>query len=398
MDALKESACKAIDEAASKLVKLSQEIWKNPELNFEEKHAHQVLCDFLDQNGLSAERSYKLDTAFRAVIGDKGPHVGILCEYDALPEIGHACGHNLIAEVGIAAGLGIKAAFDTAGKPIGKLSILGTPAEEGGGGKIDLIEAGIFDGMDAAMMAHPTPFDIAEMASLAVESVIVTFHGKASHAAAFPWDGVNALDAAVMCYQTISCMRQQFRPTWRVHGIIQNGGAKPNIIPEKSVMEYYIRTPTMLELASLKEKITSCFESAAKGTGCTVEYKFERPYLNVLQNKSLIGAYEENLKLIRGNLPSKPASEKEKSVAGSTDMGNVSYVIPSIHPCFYIGSEAMNHTRAFTEASGADKAQPFTLAQGKALALTALDIFNKKGLLDRAREDFEKDKAASTQV
>ncbi|KAL5010057.1 hypothetical protein ScPMuIL_012362 [Solemya velum] len=391
MDTLKKSACKAIDEASQQLHKLSKTIWEKPELNFEEKNAHQVLCDFLDQHGFSAERSYKLDTAFRAVIGDKGPHVGILCEYDALPDIGHACGHNLIAEVGIAAGLGIKAAFDTAGKPMGKLTILGTPAEEGGGGKVDLINAGAFEGMDTAMMAHPSPFDLMEMTSLATESVTVTFHGKASHAAAFPWDGVNALDAAVMCYQTISCMRQQFRPTWRVHGIIKNGGAKPNIIPETSVLEYSVRAPTVVELEILKAKIIQCIESAAKGSGCTVDYKFTRPYLNILTNDSLIKKYKENMKLLGVDFP----SGANGNFTASTDMGNVSYVVPSIHPCFYIGTDAMNHTRAFTEAGGADKAQSFTIIQGKALALTALDVFNKAGLLDEIHMDFQKDKAAA---
>ncbi|KAL5010367.1 hypothetical protein ScPMuIL_012672 [Solemya velum] len=394
MDNLKKAACKAIDSASSELNEISQNIWKNPELNYGEKNAHDVLTSFLHKHGLTVDKSYKLDTAFRAVTGDEGPHVGILCEYDALPEIGHACGHNLIAEVGVAAGIGIKAAFDEAGTNIGKVTVLGTPAEEGGGGKIDLLKAGAFQGMDVAMMAHPKPYDYYTIPSIGCEGVTVTFHGKASHASAFPWDGVNALDAAVLCYQTVSCMRQQFKPTWRVHGIIKNGGAKPNIIPEISEMEFMVRAPTPTELETLKEKITWCFESAAKGTGCTVQYKFDgKPYLNVVANRTLADSYTENLALIGVDIKARGPNIKQIGSGGSTDMGNVSQIIPSIHPVFYIGTDVANHTKVFAEASGKPEAQPFTLNQAKALALTAIDVYTKPGMLDRIKADFQQDMA-----
>lgn len=341
------------------------------------------------------DRKYKCDTAFRAVLGESshGPHVAVICEYDALPGIGHACGHNLIAETGVAAGLGIKAAFEAAGKPLGKLSVIGTPAEEGGGGKIVLLEQGVFDGIDIAMMSHPAPIDGPAISFNAIQSLIVTYKGKASHAAAFPWEGVNALDAAVNAYQAVSNLRQQMKPTWRVHGIITKGGTKPNIIPEETELEFYIRAPKKQEVDILTEKVTRCFQSAATATGCTMELKLaERSYLDVIHNKSLLGTFEENMKTL--NLGNR-IPEKEFPAGGSTDMGNVSYAVPSIHPMFYIGSDALNHTHEFTAAAGDPIAQPYTLAQGKALAMTAIDVFTNPQLLTQIKEDFTKDIRAS---
>uniref|UniRef100_K1PEU5 Peptidase M20 domain-containing protein 2 n=1 Tax=Magallana gigas TaxID=29159 RepID=K1PEU5_MAGGI len=371
---LKQVACSAIDKQAEDLSLLSKEIWDHPELNFNEVYSHDYLTKFLEDRGFPVDRKYKNETAFRAVLGDhsSGPHVAVLCEYDALPEIGHACGHNLIAEVGVAAGIGIKAAFEKAGKPLGKLSVIGTPGEEGGGGKIILLEEGVFDDVDVAMIVR------------------VTYKGRASHAAAFPWEGVNALDAAVTAYQSVSNLRQQMKPTWRVHGkYLKAGGVKPNIIPEEAELEYYIRAPIKKELDVLTEKVINCFHSAAKATGCTVEVKFEvRPYLDVIHNKSLLKTYEENIKTF-GHYGTLTTSEFP--AGGSTDMGNVSYVVPSIHPMYYIGSDAFNHTREFNTATGDPAAQPFTLSQGKALAMTAIDVFTNPELLQRIKDDFAKD-------
>ncbi|KAK3091322.1 hypothetical protein FSP39_018916 [Pinctada imbricata] len=273
MDNLKQAACDAIDAASTYLYDISQDIWSNPELSYNEHYAHYVLTRVQEEKGFCVEKKYKIDTAFRATIGCKenGPHVVVICEYDALPEIGHACGHNLIAESGVAAALGIQAAFLKAGRPLGLLSVLGTPAEEGGGGKVRLIKEGVFDDVNVAMMLHPAPMDSSHADFfLAANLVKVKYLGKASHAAAFPWEGINALDAAVTCYQTISNLRQQMKPTWRVHGIITNGGVKPNIIPEESNMEFIIRAPTKAEFDLLTKKCLECFESAAKATSCKV--------------------------------------------------------------------------------------------------------------------------------
>lgn len=388
---LKQVACSAIDNQAEDLSILSKEIWDHPELNLNEVYSHDYLTKFLEDRGFPVDRKYKHETAFRAVLGDhsSGPHVAVLCEYDALPEIGHACGHNLIAEVGVAAGIGIKAAFEKAGKPLGKLSVIGTPGEEGGGGKIILLEEGVFDDVAVAMMSHPAPLDALAVGFNAINSVRVTYKGRASHAAAFPWEGVNALDAAVTAYQSVSNLRQQMKPTWRVHGIISKGGVKPNIIPDEAELEYYIRAPIKKELDVLTEKVINCFHSAANATGCTVEVKFEgRPYLDVIHNNSLLKTYEENIKTF-GHYGTLSASEFP--AGGSTDMGNVSYVVPSIHPMYYIGSDAFNHTREFTTATGDPAAQSFTLSQGKALAMTAIDVFTNSELLQRIKDDFAKD-------
>ncbi|KAJ8314573.1 hypothetical protein KUTeg_006723, partial [Tegillarca granosa] len=352
METLTAAACAYIDSEAEALYKLSQEIWKNPELNYEEFYAHDILCSFLEKRGFNVERKYLLNTAFRAKYGEPGtgPNICVICEYDALPEIGHGCGHNLIAEVGVAAGIGVKAALEKADQPIGQVTVLGCPAEEGGGGKVRLIDNGAFHDIDVAMMAHPAPTD-GVFPTLAADTVTVTFHGHAVHAAAFPWQGVNALDAAVLCYQNVSCMRQQMKPTWRISGIISNGGAKPNIIPETAECEYIIRTQSKTDLDILRSRTIDCFESAAKATGCTVEYKFwEKPYLNVIQNKELSDLYTNNLRKLGKDLNSSTAPVSEVPL-GSTDMGNVSYIVPSIHPFFNIGTNALNHTHDFTTAA-----------------------------------------------
>ncbi|KAL3882707.1 hypothetical protein ACJMK2_029020 [Sinanodonta woodiana] len=330
MDGAKQAACDAIERAKDDLFKVSQEIWSHPEENFQEHHAHEALTVFLEKHGFNVEKNFHLPTAFRAVLGDgnTGPHVAVLCEYDALPEIGHACGHNLIAEVGVAAALGVKAAFDYVGKPVGK---------EGGGGKIDLINAGVFNGVDVAMMAHPAPYNEPAIGFLAVKTVNVKFLGKAAHASAFPWEGVNALDAAVLCYQSVSCLRQQMKPTWRVHEI----------------------------------------------------HWSTRPYLNAVKNMTVADIYRTNAVLVGVDFKKYGIPDGFNTSTGSTDMGNVSHVVPSIHPMFYIGSTSVNHTRDFTTASGDPIAQPFTLAQGKALAMTALDILSNPAILDKVKDEFK---------
>ncbi|XP_070580398.1 peptidase M20 domain-containing protein 2-like [Ptychodera flava] len=390
----KQKACEAIDRAATDLNTLTEEIWKNPELNFEEHHAHQVLTDFLEKNGFNVERNFVLDTAFRATFGSQengGINACVICEYDALPEIGHACGHNLIAEAGAGAGLGIKAAMEAAGRPIGKLTVLGTPAEEEGAGKIKLIEADVFKVIDLAMMVHPTNTNCISSAScLAITMLDVTFHGKASHAAYAPWEGVNALDAAVIYYQYMSVMRQQMKPTWRIHGVISNGGTKPNIIPEKSEVIFLLRTPAAAELCELKERAIACAEGAATATGCKMEHSFSPIYANVVSNNTLVKLYTENAE----NLGVKflPENQAANMIMGSTDIGNVSYVVPSIHPFYGLQTDSVYHSRGFTAASGAPEAQEPTPVQAKAMAMTVLDVFfHGEDIMKQIREDFTED-------
>ena len=250
---LKTVSSSAVDASARDLNALSLEIWKNPELGYKEFKAHQLLTDFLERKGFKVERSFGgLETAFRATFGSGRPNVCVISEYDALPEIGHACGHNLIAEAGVAAGLGLKAALECDGAPKGMVTVLGTPAEEGGGEKAKLIEKGAFEATDLAMMVHPSSYSSLAPGFLAIAFMKVIFVGKASHAAAYPWEGVNALDAAIMAYNSLSVLRQQMKPSWRVHSIIKEGGVKPNIIPDRSVMELMVRTPHRHELQAVQ--------------------------------------------------------------------------------------------------------------------------------------------------
>ena len=324
LDFFKAVAAATIDGCRDELQELSGEIWRNPELGFEEVKAHELLTDFLEKKGFAVERSYTgIKTAFRATFGSGRPNVCVICEYDALPEIGHACGHNLIAEAGVAAGLGLKAALESEGAPQARVTVLGTPAEEGGGGKVYLIEDGAFQDVDLAMMVHPTPATIIKPEVLAVCQIRVTYSGKAAHAAAFPWEGVNALDAAVMAYTSVSVLRQQMKPTWRVHGVITNGGVKPNIIPEKAELLYYVRAPNTEELVELRRKVVVCFEVAAAATGCQVDIREpdnQRAYINLMSSTSLAKLYASNLTLLGEQY-------EMEGPLGSTDMGNVSYTL-----------------------------------------------------------------------
>ncbi|KAK7108250.1 peptidase M20 domain-containing protein 2-like [Littorina saxatilis] len=390
---LKKIACEVIDGFSPQLKNLSRDIWNHPELCFEEKYAHKRITDFLQVRGFNVERSYKLDTAFRAQpegrsTGD-GPNVAVLCEYDALPEIGHACGHNLIATVGVAASLGIQAALqspDFQGK--GMLTVLGTPAEEGGGGKVDLINSGAFADVDVAMMAHPSQFNLEKPVYLAMTEIKISYHGKASHASSYPWNGINALDAAVLCYTNISHLRQQIKPTWRAHGVITNGGAKPNIIPELAELEYYIRAPTDTELVVLKEKVVGCIEGAATATGCKVTYKFDpKPYSSLMSNDLMASLYVENSLQVGVNPERDP--EKMKKAGGSTDMGNVSHVVPSIHPKYYIGTTVSAHSHAFAQQTKTEEAEDYSLAVAKALAMTGIDLLLKPELVQQAKQTFK---------
>ncbi|XP_071112936.1 xaa-Arg dipeptidase-like [Haliotis cracherodii] len=394
---LKEVACREIDANAADLNTLSQEIWKHPELAYEETFAHDYITGYLEKCGFDVQRRYNLPTAFRAEYGESGPgpNVAVICEYDALPGIGHACGHNLIAEVGVAAGLGIKAALQAAGKPIGKVTVLGTPAEESMGGKIDLINAGVFKDIDVAMMAHPTPETAEYMPALARQKCFIKFHGKASHAAGFPWNGINALDAAVLCYQNVSCLRQQMKPDWRVHGVIHNGGVKPNIIPELTEMEFNCRAPTDNEVKELTKKFSACVEAAATATGCKADYYFHpKAYESLITNQILATSYKEHAMSL--GLEFSPTERVRGKYVGSTDMGNVSHVVPSIHPMFFVGRKnCINHTTEFTEAAGSSDAQPYTLKVSKALAMTGVELLLQPSLTQEAKRDLLADVQSS---
>ena len=374
---------RAIDEASAGLRALSLDIHSHPELNFEEVHAHQVLTEYLDGQGFEVVRgAYTMPTAFKAVAGSGGPTIAVLSEYDALPGIGHACGHNLIAIAGVGAGIGLRAGLE--GVP-GTVVILGSPAEEGGAGKQVLIEQHAFDGIDAALMAHPAPADSATPKVQALQQLRVEYFGKNAHAAAMPWNGVNALDALVAGYNAVSMLRQQIRPTDRVHGVFTHAGVKPNIIPDYAAAEFYVRSATMAELADLKKRVEAALESGGIATGCGVEVHWEgRPYTDLVSNDPLASRYcahMEELGLPVGKIP---------WFGASTDMGNVSYVVPTIHPMFGIPSDPMNanHTAPFTEAAATEEAHERTIRVAKAMARAAYDAIADPALMAQVKADF----------
>ena len=377
VEELKLAASCRIDSHAEALSELSEQIWRSPELGFQEHTAHTLLTDFLGSRGFRVQRSFAgLETAFRATFGSGRPNVCVICEYDALPEIGHACGHNLIAEAGIAAGLGLKAALECEGAPKGMVTIMGTPAEETTGGKLDLIRAGAFQDIDMAMMVHPSPKDIASPALLGVSMWEVTFSGRAAHAAAYPWEGVNALDAAVLAYNAISVLRQQMRPAWRVQGVALNGGGvDPAVIPASTKLLYYVRAPSKEELAELEGKVMRCFEAAASATGCSVSIRLRNEKFEPLRmDRRLAQFYARNLEHLGGRC------EMEEEMPISTDFGNVSQLVPSIHPMYRVseGSE-VNHTLEFAAACNTPQAHTHTLTAAKAMAHTAIDVLADKG-------------------
>ncbi|HJP40177.1 MAG TPA: M20 family metallopeptidase [Dehalococcoidia bacterium] len=386
-DAKRALALKTIDRVSAELRELSLSIHETPELNFEEHHAHSRLTDFLESKGFRVERgAYEMSTAFEAVTGSGGPTLAVLSEYDALPGIGHACGHNLIAISGVAVGLALKEAL---GDSAGTVVILGSPAEEGGGGKICMIDRGAFESVDAAMMLHPAPHDSVWFQANAIQTIEVEYHGQNAHAGSAPWEGINALDAMISAFNNVSMMRQQLRPTDRVHGVITDGGLKPNIIPHHTAAEFYIRSVNVKQLEELQEKVRACFTGAAEGTRCRLDFRLTgTPYSDVVVNDVMGKRYALHFRELGGTVPSKSSAGPS---GFSTDMGNVSYTVPSIHPMFAIpvSDGVGNHTPGFTACAATEKAHEASLRASKSLALTALDLFDDPALLAAAKDEFE---------
>ena len=382
-------ASQTIDASSESLRALSLDIHSHPEENYEEVHAHGALTSFLTDSGFDVTRSaYGMETAFEATRGSGGPTIAVLCEYDALPGIGHACGHNLIAISGAAAGLGVAEALEREGVE-GTVRVLGSPAEEGGGGKIRLIDAGAFEDVGAAMMIHPGTGNIIYPFVLAIDTCLVEFRGKNAHAAGAPWEGRNALDALVLAYQAIGLLRQQSHPTVRIHGKIHHGGEKPNIIPDFAQAEFYVRAPQEERLDEMIKRVEDCFAGAAQATGCgwSIDWQAGERYSNMANNGPLAEAYGRrwlNLGVRAADLDG-----GIQGSFGSTDMGNVSHVVPSIHPMYLIPHESGNHTPQFAAAAATDEGHQLTLTATKAMAHAALDWLTDSDLRDRAQADFD---------
>ncbi|MEC4020677.1 amidohydrolase [Streptomyces sp. H27-D2] len=363
-----------IEEFSGRLLELSRTLHADPELSFAEHRAAERLAALMESAGFAVERGvYGLDTALTASYGSGELTVGVCAEYDALPGIGHACGHNVICAAGAGAAIGLAAAADELNL---RVVLLGTPAEEEGGGKVLMLERGAFDDVTVAMMAHPGKHDDVDPRSTttAVSRFEVTFTGKASHAALAPHLAVNAADAAVVAQVAVGQLRQQLPDGYRVAGIVRDGGERSNIIPERTVLEWEVRTPTAEELASLKERVQACFRGAAVATGCEVAFRPTQPdYLDLRNDPWLMGRYAEGLRSTGRTLPEPPAEPRR--LGASTDMGNVTHALPSIHPGIGIlGAEGAPHTREFAQWTATAAADDAVLAAARAMAWAGLDL------------------------
>lgn len=377
----------AIDQLFPELVSLSRRIHENPELRFEEHQAAQWIADTVERRtGQSVERGAGgLPTAFRARTGPKDrPSVAILAEYDALPEIGHACGHNLIAGGAVGAFLALATVRD---ELPGSVTLLGTPAEEGGGGKIRLVEAGAFEGVDAAMMFHPFDRDILAHPALASRWIQMEFRGKPAHASAAPWDGSSALTACLETFRLIDSQRIHFRDGVRVHGFVTDGGQAVNIIPERAACEFSVRARTLAELMRVKAIVERCARGAALAAGVEVELREREGYRDIKNNMTLARRFGAAMKSL-----GRQARETDDRVgAGSTDMGDVSHVVPSIHPYLAIcdEGESLCHERRFLECAKSERGFETMKVAAKAMARTALDLLEQPALLDEVKREHQ---------
>lgn len=379
MTDLKERARTAVTAARQRLLELSHALHADPEIGYEEVRSSQRVADALEQAGYAVERGVAdLPTAFVARIGDGPLHVAICAEYDALPGVGHACGHNVIAAAAVGAGLALAESATEAGLTV---SVIGTPAEEGGGGKVLMLERGAFAGQHAALMVHPGPGDVLEPEVLAAQGFDVRYQGREAHAAAYPELGINAADALVIAQTSIGLLRQHLRGTDRVHGIVTRGGDAPNIVPALTTGRFMVRARTLADLDDVRERVYRCFEAGALATGSRLSIEPWPTYAHMEHDHELAALYARNAEAL-GRTFSGPTGSALRSF--STDMGNVSLAIPSIHPIIGIDSlPAVNHQPEFAAACATPAADRAVMDGATAIAWTALDIAADPALRDR---------------
>jgi len=381
---MREAAWREIDRRAPELWELALRLHANPELGYEEHQAAGWLSEFLEREGFQVERGLAgLSTAFRAryPAAAPGARLAVLAEYDALPELGHACGHNLIAAGAVGAALGLAVVKD---QLPGELFVIGSPAEEGGGGKIRLIEAGVFRGLDTAFMFHPASETVVDRGSLAITEVEIAFRGVAAHASSQPDRGVNALDGVIQTFVALNALRQHMRDGARVHGIITDGGQKPNIVPEHAAARFYVRAADNAYRDYLLGALERCAQGAALATGAELDFRaVGHAYKAMRSNAALAESMARHLEDL-GEPPVTPTGG-----LGSTDMGDVSWEVPSLHPYVRITEEAVpGHSRAFAEASCGEGGRRGMLVAAKAMAALAVDLWTDPALLERVRQAF----------
>ena len=360
-------------------------LYNNPELGEKEYKAAALLTDYFKKNGFDVEKGiYGLETAFRATCSGKkdGPHIVFFCEYDALPQMGHGCGHNLISAMSTGAAIGLKAVLDETG---GRITVFGTPAEETNGVKGVLADMGAYEGVDAAMMAHPNVVTEESGTSLALSALKFEFFGKAAHAAAMPEKGINALDAVILLFNGMNAMRQHVRSDVKIHGIITDGGVAPNIVPDYAAAKFYIRSNDKDNLEDVIAKVKRCAEGAAAMTGAALKISgFENSYDNLRTNQALSSLFTANLKAL-GEMEVQPPS----SSIGSVDIGNVSHIVPVIHPWVGLGNpNLVIHTKEFADYTLTNQGKETLFRGACALALTAWDVMTSEENQAKIKEEF----------
>ena len=397
LEQLKQRVCAAVDRRAPDLIAAADWIHAHPEIGHQEVQAAQRLTEMLQQAGIGVEMGTAgMATAFKAALGDDRPRVAILAEYDALPELGHGCGHNLIGTSAIGAGLALHEVIQDLP---GSVWVLGTPAEESAapnaGGKVHMVNAGVFEDVDAAIMFHPaTETAITPDRSLAARGFEFSFHGRAAHAAGAPEEGINALDAVVQLYNAISMLRQQVRSDVRIHGIILNGGAAANIIPDFARIRYRTRADDSEYLSEVVDRVIACAEGAARATGCRLEWTEYMPgYENTLPNQVLMDLMTRNLRSIGLQV----TTDRKRQGRGSTDFGNVTRRVPGVEARIAITEQwdVPGHSIEFREAAATERGREAMLSAAKGLAMTAVDLLADPETLRRARERHAVDLAAA---
>ena len=383
----KQRIAEAIEAARATILDLSHRIHGNPEQAFEEHQASGWVADILRAHGYAVEHpAGSLATAIRAVRrggrGGERPRIGILAEYDALPGLGHGCGHNTMAASGVGAAIALAAVAD---ELPGEIVFLGTPAEERGAGKQIMIDEGLFDGLDAALLYHPCDRNHAEIAPLATEDVFVTYRGLQSHAASDPWNGKNALDAMILLFSSVGLWRQQLPTDVRVHGIIQEGGTAANIIPDRTRAWFMLRSPDQAGYETLKTRFRAMVEAAALATGTEADVEFSGGASTMNNNPVLLERWRANAEAYG------IVDEGMDPASGSTDMGNVSWICPAIHPELAIVDEPTpGHSTRFRDAAALPRADETTLLAATLVAQTAYELFHDPALVEAAWAAFRR--------
>lgn len=383
---MKDQIIKQVQSIKEKLWEINDYIYYNPELGNEEFKAVERLTSLLSEYSFEIENGIvNRKTAFKAVYNSniKGPTIAFLCEYDALPEIGHGCGHDMIGTISVGAAIGLSKVLGEVG---GKIEVYGTPAEETNGAKSDMAAQGVFDNVDVAMMMHPYGKTCRSGEALAMEALQFEFTGKSSHAASSPEKGINALDAVILMFNGINAIRQHVTSDVRIHGIITEGGIAANIVPGRAVAKFYVRALKKSYLKEVIQKVKNIASGAALMTGASLEVSlYESPFDDMNTNENLSESFNDNLRIL-GITDINPSEN-----IGSLDMGNVSYVVPSIHPLLGIGNPNLNlHTQEMAKATITDKAHNALIIGATALALTGYDVITNSELMFKIKEEFVK--------